>query len=72
MPGSTKKQFIITAVDFCTCWHVAQSTMGHNGNIIQRFIRNEISAKFGKPKCIISNQGTEFMARKTQDYFELN
>ena len=34
MSGSTEKQFIITAVDFCTRWPMAQATMGHNGNTI--------------------------------------
>ena len=72
MPGSTKKWFIITADDFCTCWPVAQATMGHEGNIIWRFIGTKISAKFGKPKQIVSDQGTEFMLAKTQDYFRLD
>ena len=72
MPGSTKKRFIITAVDYCTRWPVAQATQSHDSPTIRRFIGKEISAKFGTPKRIVSDQGTEFMLTKTQDYFSLD
>ena len=72
MPGSTKKQFIITSMDYCTYQPVAQETQSHDGPTIWRFIGKEISTKFGKPKQIVSDQGTEFMSAKTQDYFRLD
>ena len=72
MPGSKEKQFIITAIDFYTCWPVAQATKNHNGPEIWRFIGKEISAKFGKPKQIVSDKSREFMSSKTQDYFKFD
>ena len=39
---------------------------------IWRFIEKEISAKFGKPKHIVSDKGRKFMSSKTQDYFKFD
>ena len=51
MPSNKQdKTFIITVVDFCTRWPIAQSTKAHDGNYICRFIGSEIGIKFGYPK----------------------
>ena len=43
MPSNKQdKKFIITAIDFCTQWLIAQSTKAYDGNYICRFIGIEI------------------------------
>ena len=51
MPSNSQnKRYIITGIDFCTCWPVAQAVARHNWNFIRRFIGQEIIKKFGTPK----------------------
>ena len=42
MPSNKQdKKFIITAIDFCTCWPITQSTKAHDSNYICRLIGSE-------------------------------
>ena len=39
MPSNKQeKKFIMSTINFCTCWPIAQSTKAHDGNYICRFI----------------------------------
>ena len=69
MPSnSQKKSYIITGINFRTCWPVAQAVARHNGNFIRRFIGQEIIKKFGTPKRILTDCGREFISQDTQAY----
>ena len=69
MPSNKQdKKFIITAIDFCMCWPIAQSTKAHDGNYICRFIGSENGKKFGYPKRILTDCGKEFVSKDTQAY----
>ena len=71
MPSnSQKKRFIITAIDFCTRWPIATASKFHDGNYIHRFIGQEIIRKFGTPKHILTDCGSEFVSCNTQAYMQ--
>ena len=53
MPKKSKNCYIITGIDFYTCWPVAQAVARHNGNFIRRFNEQEIINKLGTPKKIL-------------------
>ena len=65
-PNKQDKKFIITAIDFCTRWPIAQATKAHDGNYIRRFIGGEIGKKFGYPKRILTDCGKEFVLKDTR------
>ena len=68
MPLFKNKKFIITTIDFCMCWLIAQSTKAHDGNYICRIIRSEVGKKFGYPKQILTDFGKELVSKDTQAY----
>ena len=69
MPNNNQnKCYIITGINFCTCWPIAQALPKHNGNFIRRFIGQEIIKKFGQPKRILIDCGREFISQDTQAY----
>ena len=69
MPSNSQnKCYIITGIDFCTCWPVSQAVARHNGNFIRRFIGQETIKKFGTPKRILMDCGREFNSQDTQAY----
>ena len=67
-PNKQDKKFIITAIDFCTRWPIAQATKAHDGNYICRFIGGEIGKNFGYPKRILTDCGKEFVSKDTWAY----
>ena len=70
MPSNTTGcKFIITAVDFCTRWPVAQAIEHHDGSTVRRFIGKEIISKFGQPQRILTDCGREFLGKAMEDYF---
>ena len=69
MPNNNQnKRYIITGIDFCTCWPIAQAVPKHNGNFIRRFIGQEIIKKFGQPKRLLTDCDREFISQDTQAY----
>ena len=69
MPSNSQnKRYIITGIDFFTCWPAAQAVARHNGNFIRRFIGQEIIKKFGTPKRILMDCSREFTSQDTQAY----
>ena len=69
MPGNSQnKCYIITGINFCTCWPVAKAVARHNGNFIRGFISQEIIKKFGTPKRILTDCGREFISQDKQAY----
>ena len=57
-----EKHFIITAIDYCTCWPVSCATKVHDGKAIRMFIGSEIISKFGTPKILITDCGRKFIS----------
>ena len=56
MPNNNQnKCYIITKIDFCTRWPIAQAVPKHNKKFIRRFIGQEIIKKFGQPKRILTD-----------------
>ena len=71
MPNNNQdKKYIITAVDFCTRWPLAQAVLAHNGNCICRFIVQVFKAKFGYPARILTDCGREFISHNTEAYLK--
>ena len=69
MPKNNQnKHYILTGINFCTCWHITQAVPKHNENFIRRFIGQEIIKNFGQPKRILTDCGREFISQDTQAY----
>ena len=62
------KCFIITVIDYCTCWPIACVTKVHDGKAIRIFIKSKINLKFRTPKILIIDYGREFISFNTQVY----
>lgn len=49
------KKYIITAVKYINWWFEAQAVLRHTGNVMRRFVREEIIGKFWAPKLLITD-----------------
>lgn len=68
IPRSTHgKKFVIVAVDSLTQNTMAKATVSQETSEIIRFI-NELTAMYGLPKCVQTDQGTNFMSFEFADY----
>ena len=69
MPSNNQgTKYLITPIDFYTQWPIACAVKIHNSKAIAWFIGQEISAKFGNPWCIMTDQGHEFMSKDMKVY----
>ena len=53
-------KYIIVIVDYFTKWAEAMSTFKDNGETIAFFVFNQIIARFGIPKVIVTDHGSHF------------
>lgn len=60
-PGN--KRWIVTAVDYSTSWPAARALEYAHAELIADFIYEEIFLKFGAPREIITDNGTNLVAR---------
>ena len=66
MPSNKQdKKFIITTIDFCMLWPIAQSTKAHDNNYTFRFIGSKIWKNFGYPERILTDCRKDFVLKDT-------
>ena len=53
-------KYIIVAVDYFTKWAEAMPTFKYNGETTAFFVFNQIIARFGIPKVIVTDHGSHF------------
>ncbi|GAB2290272.1 hypothetical protein Dimus_038097 [Dionaea muscipula] len=64
-PG--EKKFLIVAVDYFTKWVEAESTSKITGADIEAFLWKFIICRFGVPRAVIIDNGTQFEDKKFKD-----
>ena len=57
-------------IDYFTKWVEAASYKTVTAAVTEKFIRNNIIARYGVPHTIISDNGTNFIARRIEDYLQ--
>lgn len=62
-PSSFGNEYILLAVDYVSKWVEAIATRSNGSQVVVRFLRENIFARFGMPRAIISDRGTHFTNR---------
>ena len=60
-PMSKKKRYILVCIDYVTKWVEAKSLYQSNEQSVVDFLFEEIFTRFGVPREIVTDQGTQFM-----------
>ena len=69
MPEASKqRKFIIVAVDHFTKWIEAEAVSTITPERMIDFVQNHIITRFGIPKKIVSDNGTQFASKKFVEY----
>ncbi|GKB35321.1 reverse transcriptase domain-containing protein [Tanacetum coccineum] len=69
-PNSKGNRYILVVVDYVSKWVEAQELPTNDARVVVRFLRGLFS-RFGVPKALISERGTQFSAAKNR-FIELN
>jgi len=62
-PSFFGNEYILLAVDYVSKWVEAVPTRTNAAKVVVKFLRENIFARFGMPRAIISDQGTHFTNR---------
>jgi len=62
-PSSFGNEYILLAMNYVSKWVEAISFRTNEAKIVMKFLRENILARFGMPRAIISDQGTHFNNR---------
>ncbi|KAL2253460.1 UNVERIFIED_CONTAM: Gag-Pol polyprotein [Sesamum indicum] len=63
-PAPAQKKFIIVAVEYFTKWVEAEAVAKISENEVINFIWKNIICRFGLPRILISDNGTQFQGKK--------
>jgi len=56
-------EYILLVVDYVSNWVKVIPTRTNNAEVVVKFLKENIFARFGMPRAIISDQGTHFTNR---------
>ncbi|VFQ76192.1 unnamed protein product [Cuscuta campestris] len=68
--GAGQARWIVVAIDYYTKWVEAEPLAGITGRQMIDFVRTNILCRFGVPKQIISDNGTQFEEAEFQDFLK--
>lgn len=63
MPMSRKKKYILVYTDYVTKWVEAKTLYQANEQLVVDSLFEEIFTRFGVPREIVTDQGTQFMSK---------
>ena len=66
-PMSHKMKYILVCTDYVTEWAEAKSLFKATENSIVEFIYEEIFTRFGVPREIVTDQGSQFTSKLMKD-----
>ena len=69
-PSTFGCEYIIVCIDYATRFCVARAIKKARGPAIISFFKKEIIERFGRPKALISNQGSQQMSEVVQKFLE--
>ncbi|XP_057811780.1 uncharacterized protein LOC131026016 [Salvia miltiorrhiza] len=65
-PGG--KCFLIVAVDYFSKWIEAEAVTKIDDNTVEKFIWKNICCRYGVPRILVSDNGTQFTSKKIEDF----
>ncbi|KAL2235727.1 UNVERIFIED_CONTAM: Gag-Pol polyprotein [Sesamum indicum] len=68
LPAQAQKKFIIVAVEYFTKWVEAEAVAQISKKEVISFIWKNIICRFGLPRILISDNGTQFQGRKITEW----
>jgi IS30 family transposase len=69
-PSSKKKKYILVCIDYVTKWVEAKSFPIASEQSMVDFLFNDIITRFGVPREIVTNQGTQFTSNLVKEVTE--
>ena len=69
-PTSNGHRYILVAIDYFTKWVEVASYKTVTTVAIEKFIRNNIIARYRVPHALIFDNGTNFIAKRIEDYLQ--
>ena len=64
---SHKKKYILVCTDYVTKWVEAKALFRDTEKHVVEFIYEEIFTRFGVPRAIVTDQGTQFTSKLMQE-----
>ncbi|OMJ16420.1 Retrovirus-related Pol polyprotein from transposon [Smittium culicis] len=68
--SNNDNRFILTAIDYCTKWPIAQAVSNIQSETVINFILTEIVQQYGVPSQIITDRGSNFLSDITLDFYK--
>ena len=68
--GKGQKKFIVVAVEYFTKWVEAEALGKITKNEVMNFVWKNIVCRFGIPRILISDNGTQFQGKKIMQWCE--
>ena len=68
MPMSRKKKYILVCTDYVTKWVEAKALYQANEQSMVDFLFEEIFTRFGVPREIFTDQGTQFIYKLVKSF----
>ncbi|XP_064464406.1 uncharacterized protein K02A2.6-like, partial [Ornithodoros turicata] len=69
-PSSRRYKYVIVAIDYLTKYVEAKPVTNIEASTIQAFIESRLILKHGCPSSIITDRGTQMMAKSSEKYLE--
>jgi hypothetical protein len=70
-PSSTgQEKWIIVAIDYFTKWVEAEALPSISAELVKKFYWRKIICRFGLPKYIVSDNGTQFASEKVVQFYK--
>ena len=66
--ASNGHRFILVAIDYFTKWVEAASYKAVIAAVTEKFVRNNIVTRYRVPHAIISDNGSNFNAKRIEEY----
>jgi transposase InsO family protein len=64
-------RWIITAIDYATCWPVAEALQDAEATTVADFIYRRIYADYGPPRILLSDNGKNFLSKVVSHFLGL-
>ena len=68
--ASNVHHFILVVIDYFTKWVEAASYKTITAATTEKFIKNNLIARYGVPHTLISDNGSNFIAKRIEDYLQ--
>lgn len=62
--GKNQKKFLIVAVEYFTKWVEAEAVAKIDENTVRKFLWRNIVCRFGAPRVLVSDNGSQFLGKK--------